>query len=530
MAETVKYYPANNIIVYPGQNSENDEGKLHTEFNLSHVILRITERNYCLSKEDFTISAQPDSDYGSVIQIAKGQCNIQGYHVITNNYIRVRPPQTMTGTKIAIGFKLSRDGSNNLLGDVIYNAVSEYKGLWISYFDYDTAYNDPEIFILGYLDWDGTSFSNVYDNPEKLGRLDAKDIIAYLSDPKHPDVEFMYLQDWIDIVPDWYISKEGDVTYGEIDFLPGRIDEDDPDVLEDPSKGNKDPGIHIQAETDNYSIIHMMSSEKQTEGHELFFINDEDSRLKNSTILFKYLDEERGKLFVSDPDNWLELYSNSVLHLDSEDQTLINSNGPITSYVNGDNNLIAELTDKHFSLSNPLNDKNIDFTINNDNLQFLLGDALFNYNNTTDMLTISGLERLIVQDPTLFKSNVTIEDYLKLGPDSSKTILNQYSWVLDTDNVTQTFDNKGHFLKQKGGKDEPRTRWENTDGSEYTEITPGDIEIKGPNAGITFINPNGQTSKIYIDDTGKLVIDSDLYVNGDILLPDGKKVWKAVYN
>ena len=529
MAETVKYYLSNNIVVYPGQNSENDEGKLNTENNLSYIIKRITERNYCLSKKDFTLSVEPDTDYGYVIQIAKGQANIQGYHIITNNYIRVRPPISMTGTKIAIGFKLSKDGSNNLLGDVTYNTISEYKGLWISYFDYDTAYNDPEIFILGYLDWDGTNFSNVYDNPEKLGRIDAKHVIAYLSDPKHPSVDFMYLQDWIDIVPDWYVSKEGDVEYGEIDFLPGRINGDNPDALEDPTAGNKNPGIHIQAETDNYSIIHMMSSEKQKDGHELFFINDEDSKLKNSTILFKYLDKERGKLYVSDPDNWLDLYSNSVLHLNSDQQTLINSNGPITSYVNGTDNLIAELTEKHFSLTNPLNNLNIDFTIDQTDIKFLLGDALFDYNNITDMLTISGLERLIVEDPALFKTNVTINDYLKLGPDSSTTILNQHKWVLDTDDITQTFDNKGHLLKQKLGN-EPRSRWENTDGSKYTEIRPGQMEVKGPNAGITFINEKGQKSKIYIDSTGKLVIDSDLYVNGDILLPDGKKVWKSVYN
>lgn len=532
MAETVKYYLSGNIVVYPGQNSENDEGKLNTENNLSHIITRITERNYCLSKNDFSISAEPDTDYGYVIQIAKGQCNIQGYHIITNNYIRVRPPQTITGTKIAIGMKLARDGSNNLLGDVTYNTISEYKGVWISYFDYDVAYNDPETFILGYFDWDGAVFTNVQDNPEKLGRIDAKHVLAYLSDPKHPNVDFMYLQDWIDIVPDWYISKEGDVTYGEIDFLPGRIEGDDPDQREDPSAGNKDPGIHIQAETDNYSLIHMMSSEKQNNGHELWFINDEESRLKNSTILFTYLGEDRGKLFVSDPDNWLELYSNSVLHLDSETQTLINSNGPITSYVNGLNNLIAELTAKHFTLSNPgLNNMNIDFTINNDNLKFLLGDALFNYNNTTDMLTISGLERLIIDDPTLFRSNVTINDYLKLGPDSSATILRQNKWVLNTDNLTQTFDDQGHLLKQKAGSREPRSRWENTSGSEYTEITPGMIEVKGPNAGIIFKNSSGTGRKIYIDDSGKLVIEGDVYIKqGNILLDDGYKTWKAVYN
>lgn len=530
MAEVTKYYLANNIVVYPTNNSYNDEGKLNIEKNMASIVTRITEKNYCLKKEDFSLSVEPDTDYGFVIQIAEGQANIQGYHVITNNYLRVRPPKEITGTKIALGFKLERDGSSNLLGDVTYNTITEYTGLWVSYFDAESARENPDILILGYLDWDGKNFDNVYDNPEKLGRIDASTIICELSDPKHPEVEFMYLQDWIDIVPDWYISKEGDVTYGEIDFLPGRLDGDDKNSLEDPSVGNKLPGIHIKAENDNLSVIHMMSSEKQTDGHEMYYIIDDESNKKNATISFKYMNEDRGKLFISDPDNWLELYSNSVLHLDSKDQTLINSDQKITQVVNGKNNLTAELTDKHFTLSNPLNPKNIDFTINSTDLKFLLGDALFNYNNNMDFLTISGLERVIFEDRVQIKNHLGVDQNLYLGPDGTTTVLNKDKWVLDTPDLTQTFDNSGQLLKQKGG-DEPRSRWENTDGSQYTEITPGNIKIKGPNAGITLENPNGDKKNIYIDNSGKVIIDGDTHImGGDLILDPGKKAWKAVYN
>lgn len=529
MAEVTRYYLANNIIVYPTNNSINDEGKLNIEKNMSSIVTRITERNYCLKEEDFTLSVEPDTDYGFVIQIAEGQANIQGYHVMTNNYLRVRPPQEIKGKKIALGFKLSRDGSQNLLGDVTYNTVTEYTGLWVSYFDAQLAREDPDVLILGYLDWDGKNFSNVYDNPEKLGRIDASTIICELSDPKHPEVEFMYLQDWIDIVPDWYISKEGDVTYGEIDFLPGRLADDDKNALEDPSVGNKLPGIHIQAETGNKSVIHMMSSEKQTNGHELYYMIDDQASKKNATILFKYQNQDRGKLFISDPNNWLELYSNSVLHLDSKDQTLINSDKKITQKVNGSNNLTAELTAKNFSLSNPLNPKKIDFTINSTDLKFLLGDALFDYNNGMDFLTISGLDRVVFNDRVQIKNHLRVDQNLYLGPDGTNTILNQDKWVLSTTNLTQTFDNSGQFLKQKGGN-EPRTRWENTDGSQWTEITPGNIKIKGPQAGITLVNPNGTQRNIYITNDGKVYIDGTTYVNGDIELPAGKKVWKACYN
>ena len=84
----------------------------------------------------------------------------------------------------------------------------------------------------------------------------------------------MNLQDWIDIVPDWYISKEGDVTYGAIDFLPGRLVNDNPDSLEDPNVGNKLPGIHIQSESDTYNVIKLISTDLQEAGHYFYIKND----------------------------------------------------------------------------------------------------------------------------------------------------------------------------------------------------------------------------------------------------------------
>ena len=50
MAEVTRYYLANNIIVYPTNNSINDEGKLNIEKNMSSIVTRITERNYCLKE------------------------------------------------------------------------------------------------------------------------------------------------------------------------------------------------------------------------------------------------------------------------------------------------------------------------------------------------------------------------------------------------------------------------------------------------------------------------------------------------
>ena len=530
MAETVKYYLSDNIIAYPTSNSEKDIGKLNVEENMEAIVTRLTSRNFCLKQSDFTLSAQPDTDYGHVIQIEEGQANIQGYHVITNTYLRVPPPTSITGQKIALGMKLERDTSSHLLGDVTENLVTRYMGIWVSYFRVEDAQANPDIFILGYLDWDGSNFSNVYDNPEKLGKFDAKDIICYLSDPKHPNVEFMNLQDWIDIVPDWYVSKEGDVEYGAIDFLPGRLNADNPDSLEDPSVGNKLPGIHIQSESETFNVIKMISTDLQEQGHYFYLKNDDSKALAETILDFYYDGLNRGSIYVRNPDNWLNIYSSSTLNMFSNDNTNIHSNGIITNYIDGKNNLKTELTSKDFTLSNPLNNKNINFNISSTNLKMLLGDALFNYDSINDILTISGLNRLVINDRTKFNSDVVLDGSLSLGPDGTTTILDKNKWVLDTTNITQTFDNSGHLLKQKSGSKEPRSRWENTNGSEYTEITPGNIQIKGPNAGITLINPDGKQVKIYIDNTGKLVLDGDTYINGNLTTRPGAKVWSAVYN
>ncbi len=528
MAEVVKYYQAGNIVVYPTSSSK-DPGKLNTEQNMAAIVTRITDRNFCLKQEHFSLSVEPDVDYGYVIQIAEGEANIQGYHVITNTYLRISPPQELTGEKIALGFKLARDGSNNLLGDVTYNLITEYEGLWVSYFDSETARQDPDVLILGYLDWDGANFSNVIDNPEKLGRLDAKDVIIYISDPKHPDIEFLTLQQWADMVPDWYVSKEGDVEYGAIDFLPGRIQGDDPDSLEDPSLGNKDPGIHIQAETDNYSLWQLLSSEKQLFGHELLGWIDDENAPRNSTLQFRYNNEDRGKLYICDPENWLHLYSNSTLHLDSKDETIINSDKQITMMVNGSNHLSAQLTTNHWTLSNPLNEQIIDFTIDKNDLQMFLGEAKFDYNPEKDRLTITGLERTVFEDRVEFKKDVTMDQTLYFGRDGSTTYLNEDSWQLDNDKVTQTFDEDGQLLKGKEGaaSNRPRSRWENSDGSRYSEVTPGDLYLKGKNASITLENDKGQKQKIYIDDKGQLFITGPVYIDNDLTLAPGRKSWRS---
>ena len=95
---------------------------------------------------------------------------------------------------------------------------------------------------IGTVDWDGNNFSNITEDEDKYGRIWAEDILCKINDPKHPDITRLNLQEFIYKIPDWYVSKEGDVEYGAIEFLPGR-------------DGTQDYGVKIQATDDNTSEI-----------------------------------------------------------------------------------------------------------------------------------------------------------------------------------------------------------------------------------------------------------------------------------
>ena len=59
---------------------------------------------------------------------------------------------------------------------------------------------------------------------------------------------------------------------------------------------------------------------------------------------------------------------------------------------------------------------------------------------------------------------------------------------------------------------------------------PFNIKIKGPNAGITLENPNGDKRNIYIDNSGKVIIDGDTHIKGgDLILDPGKKAWTFLF-
>lgn len=206
MADVVKYYPSDDIIAFPSSNSI-DEGKLTLEENMRAIVTRITNRNYTLTEESFTLTLIGTNK----LQISTGEANIQGYHIQTSAVLDLEAPN-MTGKGIIVGMKLTYDNSDHIRGDVEDGAYSSFEGVWVGYFESGTK--DKDMLILGTIDYDGTTITNVTRNPELTHRLDSSDISVTLNGPK-PPADIITLQEYINNMKDWYVSRYGDFIYAD---------------------------------------------------------------------------------------------------------------------------------------------------------------------------------------------------------------------------------------------------------------------------------------------------------------------------
>lgn len=197
MAEPLLYYNDSNIKAFPSSNSV-DEGKLTLEENLTGIPLRITKRNFTLSKTDFALSIDQESP--NKIKIAPGEANLVGYHVKTNLSVYLDPPETLN-TNLAIGMTTVYDGSDHILGPVISGGTEVFNGIYISWFDKTFADGNDKILILGTANWDGNEYHDLLENPNKTFIIDSKTII--ISDGFN-------LDDLVNSLPDTYVRKIGD--------------------------------------------------------------------------------------------------------------------------------------------------------------------------------------------------------------------------------------------------------------------------------------------------------------------------------
>lgn len=230
----VAHYDGENITCFPSSNAK-DFGKLHTEFNEARFVTRVAKKNFCIKNPSFVLSAERDIKTNKpVLQISEGEASINGMDMIASVPIQLDPPAEEG--KWYVAFKLARDNlgrdftvgkyklKGNVLGDLTVGVKKTFEGVYVTYFNerLDEGDEDPDMLYLGSIEWDGNDFSNIEEDPQKYSRIEAEDVGCYIKDPKHADVYYMNLQEWLYKVPDWYFSKEGDVCYGEINVVPGR--------------------------------------------------------------------------------------------------------------------------------------------------------------------------------------------------------------------------------------------------------------------------------------------------------------------
>lgn len=217
MPEYINYYPTSDIIVFPSSNSY-DEGKLTLEENIRDIVTRITNRNYALpsgnySKDGNEVDSFNVTSESDKIKIDIGSANINGYKVVTNNPIYIDPP-TVGTTPIELGMILTYDGSDHVRGDKTDGATTIFEGVWIGYLsEYPYEYNKRDSLMIAILDYNGSNIV-ITRNPEIDHRIDANEVSVTIPGPKPPQ-QIINLQQYINKMPDWYVSKYGDSICGD---------------------------------------------------------------------------------------------------------------------------------------------------------------------------------------------------------------------------------------------------------------------------------------------------------------------------
>ena len=248
MAQPIAKYDGNYITCFPSSNAT-DKGKWNEEFNCARYVTRVTSKNFCIVNPSY-IMTETELEGSKKLQIGTGQCSINGMDLIMNAALQMDPPEG-TGT-FHVAFKLVRDSANDVLGDTKLGVTVTFDGLFVSYYTQKPDPVDADMLYIGTVHWDGNSFSNITEDEDKYGRIWAEDILCKIKDPKHPDITRLNLQEFIYKIPDWYVSKEGDVEYGAIEFMPGR-------------DGTQSYGVKIQSTDNNNASILIKAPSTSTE-------------------------------------------------------------------------------------------------------------------------------------------------------------------------------------------------------------------------------------------------------------------------
>ena len=219
---------------------------------MARLVTRVTSKNFCIVNPSFELSAVTDGEGVPMIQVTEGQACINGMDIIATQQIRIYHPDEEGDYYLAL--HLWRDSSDNVLGDLVIGVTTEFHGVYLDWFSEKDA-TDRDALWLGKVHWDGTEFSDIEEDLDKYGRIWAEDILCKMEDWKHPDESRMLLQDWMYKVPDWYVSKEGDVIFGPIEFLAGRDPEVEGTLDDHEDIGSGKYGVRIEAVDGNTTNV-----------------------------------------------------------------------------------------------------------------------------------------------------------------------------------------------------------------------------------------------------------------------------------
>lgn len=255
------FYDGNYVTCYPGSN-QTDNGKLNMEFNMARIVTRVTSKNFCIVEPSFELSKATDTAGKPMLKVAKGQACINGMDLIIDESNRIYPPDDSGDYYIAL--HLWRDSSSNVLGDLTVGINKQFKGVYLDWWDNKYA-EDKDCLWLGKVHWDGTTFTSIEEDLDKYGRIWAEDILCKMEDWKHPNTTRIKLQNWLYKVPDWYVSKEGDLIFGDLEFRKGRTIEEG--ILDNHEElGDSDRyGIKLKIDDNNKSNLILKPIDKATE-------------------------------------------------------------------------------------------------------------------------------------------------------------------------------------------------------------------------------------------------------------------------
>ena len=400
MAEPIAYYKGEDITCYPSSNSK-DNGKLQLEFNMARLVTRLSSKNFCIIPNSFLITQTNQTTDGKAnLEISAGQASINGMDLIMTKSIKIAPP-AQTNKTYYLAFKLQRNSNpnqwdgivGNVLGDLEVGTTTTFEGVYLTYFDTKVE-DDQDRLYIGSVKWDGTNFKEIKEDADKYGNLWTKDIMAKIQDPKHPTVERLLLQEWINKVPDWYFSKEGDVCYGEAIFTNGR------------NNGDK-PGVRIKVQDANTSILEIKGT-GITDNKLTYKIETKEKETSLS------LGET--KLIINKDRNYdLELNTPNNIRVQSEKEISVKGKTKV-QLTQGEDKTNLELKEHILELTDATTTNTFKVEVQNTNLiSQSIGSFNLVYNKLSNELTQTGTTRNIISSETLFKDNVRVEKVLSFG-------------------------------------------------------------------------------------------------------------------